>query len=83
MHVKVRFFASAREVVGESSIGLEVTEGLTSDVLMEQLCERYPRLLGSRATISLAINRVYIKGSEVVTLKEGDEIALLPPISGG
>ena len=84
MKVKVLFFASAREVVGEASIFLDFSDTMTTTVdLMQHLIAKYPRLGNSRATISLAVNRTYIKGSDVISLKEGDEVALLPPISGG
>lgn len=81
MEVKVLFFASFREIVGSSSLQLTVAESSTTTTVFEQLCESYPQLKYGADQISVAVNKVYI--SEQVKLKDGDEVAFLPPISGG
>jgi molybdopterin converting factor small subunit len=75
----VRFFASIAEITGCESISLG---DATSDtyVLRERLEARWPSL--KNATYALAVNRVIVS-SEPFVLSEGDEVALLPPFSGG
>ena len=79
MKIKVLFFASFREMVGSSSVEVEVAEDATTTTVFAGLCEQYPQFrLGS---MTMAVNKLYI--TDEVRLKEGDELALLPPISGG
>ena len=81
--VKVLFFASAREAVGASSTTITLQNekdesgaeiGSTARSLAAKLSATYPE-------ISVAVNKQYIE--EDVILKDGDEVALLPPIAGG
>ena len=81
MHIKVMLFASFREIVGSSSLLLTVEAGSTTSTIFEQLCESYPPLRDGADQISVAVNKAYI--TEPLTLKDGDEVAFLPPISGG
>lgn len=90
-NIKVLFFASAREATGTSSttVSLESTKdqssgieiGSTARSLVAKLAETYPYLDFERDQISVAVNKQYIE--EDVILKDGDEVALLPPIAGG
>jgi len=90
--VKVLFFALAREIVGtrECIITLSNNDNdnnndnnnnITTEMLMNELCILYPSLLKILNQITLAINKAYIFESTI--LKDGDEVALIPPISGG
>jgi molybdopterin converting factor subunit 1 len=84
MKVKVLFFAMTRELVGirECDLILDDNETtITTVTLMEELCRLYPSLLSILDQIVLAVNKAYI--NDAITLKDGDEIALIPPISGG
>jgi molybdopterin synthase catalytic subunit len=81
MRVKILFFASARELTGETDIILELEEGTQTDALPAKLMEIYPDLDIHRDRMSLAVNQVYTR--EPTMLKEGDTVAVLPPISGG
>ena len=83
MKIKVLFFASARELVGDSMTELDVDSPTTTAAVVDLLCERFPKLSLIRTTIAIAVNRIYTKLSEPVELKDGDEVAFLPPISGG
>lgn len=79
MRVTVKFFASVREIVGARLQTIDVREGATvADVWHKYLTE-YPRL----ATMSLgyAVNHAYSPPERV--LHEGDEVAFIPPVSGG
>jgi molybdopterin converting factor subunit 1 len=79
MKVTVRCFASVRELLGAESLEVDLDEGTTVQGLLEQLATRAPDLL--RLPLAHAVNRVYAPADRV--LAEGDEIAFIPPISGG
>lgn len=81
MRVKVLFFASARELTGETETWLDLEEGAKTDSIPTILMGIYPDLDMNRDRMSIAINQTYCR--ESVQLKEGDVIAILPPISGG
>jgi molybdopterin synthase catalytic subunit len=81
MRVQVRFFASYREIVGSRAVSWSARQGLTLEELMDSVLEKYPRLAGHRGTMLLAVNHAFADSDRV--LKEGDEVALLPPVSGG
>lgn len=81
MKVKVLFFASARELTGETDIMLDLEDGFTSTELPAFLLSMYPDLDIHRDRMSLAINQVYCR--EHTELRERDVVAILPPISGG
>lgn len=77
--MKVRFFARCREIVGEKVQELEVEEGMRLGDLIELLLTRYPGLREVRLLVSL--NHTY--ASLAAELKEDDELAVFPPVSGG
>lgn len=81
MKVKVLFFASARELTGETDIMLDLQEGFTTADLPAKLLGLFPDLDIHRDKMSLAINQVYCR--EPTELHERDIVAILPPISGG
>lgn len=78
----VRFFASARQVAGSVEATLACPEeGLNEDEFWNLLLTDYPSLTALRGTARLARNQEYASPSAVFT--PGDEIALIPPVSGG
>ncbi len=79
-NVEVRFFGPARDLAGESSWSLEVQEGETLGGIAGRIAEAHPEL-GKTLGVRLAINRAYAPLDTIV--KEGDEIAVIPPVSGG
>jgi molybdopterin synthase catalytic subunit len=81
MKVNVKFFATYREVVGQSLVGMEVEEGLTLGQLLANIYEEHPRLKKWAESIVCSVNKKY--ADEDAVLKDGDEVALLPPVSGG
>ena len=81
MKIKVRFFASYREIAGRPEVVLDLREGTTLSALLEDMKRKYPKLGSLTDTIIASVNKRYAK--EDVVLKEGDEVALLPPVSGG
>jgi len=81
MDVRVRFFASLRGLTGETEISLEIPEGTTLGSLFARLVEIHPDLADQRPRILLAVDGKVCQDSQ--SLSAGDDIALLPPVSGG
>jgi len=81
VQVTVRCFAGAREAVGQASLQVEVPEGATAGDLLAHLAAAHPRLQGIARHLLLSVNREYANRS--APLKAGDEVALIPPVSGG
>lgn len=77
----VLLFGVTRDIVGKGSLILDQTDGLrTVGDLKRQLMDQFPAL-GELSSLAVAINQTY--AGEADTLEETDEIALIPPVSGG
>lgn len=81
MTVRVLFFASLQNVVGSGEISFELPPGSTCEELFSLLASRYPGLAAYRKVLRVACGEELVPWSHVVS--EGDEVALLPPVSGG
>jgi molybdopterin synthase catalytic subunit len=81
MRAKVRFFARLRELAGQGEAEVEIGEGLTVSELFRLLQGRYPGLARYQAPVAYAVNAEYVPAHHPV--KEGDEVAFIPPVSGG
>jgi len=81
MKIRIKLFASVREIIGQKELILEVPDGMTASALPQQLATQYPRLRTLVSFLKVAVNQEYADGARV--LAEGDEVALLPPVSGG
>ncbi len=79
MTVRVLFFAYLRERVGIRETTVEVAEGAVVDDLWRRLRERFERLPAESPRF--AVNRVYVDKGHA--LHDNDELALIPPVSGG
>jgi len=81
MTVRVRLFASLRETAGRGELELELPEGASAEDAWRALVDHHPRLAPSRTSLAAAVNRRYVEFHE--TLRAGDELVFLPPVSGG
>jgi MoaD family protein len=81
MRVTVRLFARLRDVVGTGEIAREAAPGATLKDVWRGLVADYPALDPYTRAISGARNADYV--SMDTALAEGDEVAFLPPVSGG
>lgn len=81
MKVRVRFFAMLRDAAGIEECWLTVGESARGHDAKAALIEQYPRLLGLIDYARLALNQEYRPWE--ASLGEGDELALIPPVSGG
>lgn len=79
--VKVLFFARARDLAGASEKLLFMEEGSTTLDCIKKLLVELPSLKEIYDCMAVALNEMYATDSTVV--KDGDELALIPPISGG
>lgn len=80
MKINLLAFGIAKDIVGSQKSAMEVQSGMTSNQLMTLLSETYPQMAETNA-MRLAVNEEYVQ--EVVILQDGDEVALIPPVSGG
>ncbi len=81
MQVEVKFFAICREIAGTDSMKLELPDGATDDDFWQKVIEKFPRLAPYKEHSRLAVNMEYVRNP--ATFKEGDEICIIPPVSGG
>ena len=80
MQVIVKF-STYREVVGAKELKVRLSDGATVSALLDSIYAKAPRLKGFQDTMLLAVNHEFAEPAAV--LREGDEIALMPPVSGG
>ena len=81
MRVRVRLFASLREVVGQSEVELDLPDGSTAETAWERLSAAHTALAPRRARLTAAVNRRYALFD--TPLQDGDELVFVPPVSGG
>jgi molybdopterin synthase catalytic subunit len=81
MRVRVRLFASLREVVGSSEVPMELPEGASADEAWRRLAADFPGVAPRRASLAVSVNRRYA-GFDT-PLRDGDELVFIPPVSGG
>ena len=81
MELSVRFFALYRERAGCSVAQVTVPQDSTVADLVAAVRERFPRLAPPEVKVVVAVNEEYAEPD--TTLKVGDEVCLIPPVSGG
>ncbi|MGQ9587936.1 MAG: MoaD/ThiS family protein [Thermoplasmata archaeon] len=81
MRIKVKLYASFRDIVGAKDEDLEFQDGMTVQMLLEDYIRRFPKMARYREHIILSVNKEY--GPPGKVLKDGDEVSFLPPVSGG
>ncbi|PYR30483.1 MAG: molybdopterin converting factor subunit 1 [Acidobacteria bacterium] len=81
MRVTVRLFARLRDIAGAAELAREVAPGSTIGTIWQQLARDFPELARYERSISSALNADYARMDRAVS--DGDEVAFLPPVSGG
>jgi MoaE-MoaD fusion protein len=80
--LRVHFFASARQAAGRSEATVQCEEsGISEAVFWERLIADFPTLAALRGSVRLAKNCEYLAAEECFSPQ--DEVALIPPVSGG
>ena len=81
MKLTILSFASIKEIVGSGTIELDMKDGAIISDLYEKLSADYPEVARFGNSLKFAVNEEFVDSDK--TLNEGDEVALLPPVSGG
>ncbi|MFL2751335.1 MAG: MoaD/ThiS family protein [Dehalococcoidia bacterium] len=79
--VNIKPFASYREMIGEKGIVMNLPEGASVSALISDLVDKYPGLKPVESKMVVAVNYEY-QGHNYI-LRSDDEVALIPPVSGG
>jgi molybdopterin converting factor subunit 1 len=79
--IQVRFFAAARDIAGCEQAAIEIEAETTVASLRSRLVDEYPALAALLKHSLLAVGQQY--ATDQTVLSDGDEVALIPPVSGG
>ena len=80
MTLELLLFGITKDIIGESPFSFEIEDGQTAGDLMKALVNKFPDLKNLNS-IAIAVNGEYAQSTTL--LKAEDEIALIPPVSGG
>lgn len=81
MRVTLRHFAVIRETIGRKEEAIDIPAGETIGALFDRLASEHPRLAPLKRSVMMMANQEYVADDYVV--RDGDEIAFIPPVSGG
>jgi molybdopterin converting factor subunit 1 len=79
--ITVKLFALLRDRAGVADLALDLPPAATVAVAVDGLAERFPSIAAMLPRTAFAVNREYVDRS--TELHDGDELALIPPVSGG
>ncbi len=77
----MKFFAGYREAIGVEQVDIGLEDGADVSFLIEVIKKKHPKLGNLTETLVVSVNWEY--ATYDTKLKDGDEVALLPPVSGG
>jgi len=83
MKVRCLFFASSRDITKVSEKEYNLFLGTDTNQFLQIVREDFPGLQELLKSCLLALNLEYLEEKETKVLKDGDEIAVIPPLSGG
>ena len=81
VRVRVRLFAIQRELAGTREVALDLDDGATVENAWAAVVSKHPVLAPGRPSVRFALNGEYVAASEPIG--DGDEVAFIPPVSGG
>jgi molybdopterin converting factor subunit 1 len=81
MRIRVLFFGQLKEIVGVAEDDADLSDGARVEDLFERYGRRFPKLAEFRTSIAASVNQEYAEWR--APLAAGDEVAFLPPVSGG
>jgi len=79
--MRILFFAQLKDATGCDSAELNVTSPLSTEQFWTELLKQFPKLAAHRVSVRLACNQEYAMPN--ARFSDGDEVALIPPVSGG
>ncbi len=81
MRIRVLFFGQLRDIVGKATDEAEVESGAQLETVFRHYASKHPRLAAMASSVAMARNQRFAPPSE--TVEDGDEVAIMPPVSGG
>lgn len=81
MRIRVLFFGQLKDLVGRSSQEIELPDGASLETVFRHYASQLPKLAALEGSVAMARNQRFAPPSEAV--EDGDEVALMPPVSGG
>lgn len=78
---KIQLYSVLKSKLKTDSVNLQTPEEITAGELLDLACNHYPEMVPYRGVMRLAVNQKYVQDS--ITLHDGDEIAIITPVSGG
>jgi len=81
MKINVLLFGILKELIGGSAENLELRDGARAREVLVYYSRKVPRFESMIPSLAISVNREYAEADRV--LREGDEVGLLPPVSGG
>ena len=81
MHITVLLFARLRDIAGTANLDRKLPDGATARILWKTLAQDFPEFNSYSKAISTAVNEEYAHMDS--ELSDGDQVAFLPPVSGG
>ncbi len=79
--IRVLAFAGARDALGRDALELALAAPVTARALLDRLCAEHEKLAPYAASLRLAVNGTYARWDDLV--RDGDEVAIIPPVAGG
>jgi len=81
MRVRLLYFAVLRDITGKSEEVIELPDGTRAQEIWNRLRSRHDQLAGYERPPMTAVNESYVSADEL--LRDGDEVAFIPPVAGG
>jgi molybdopterin synthase sulfur carrier subunit len=81
MKIKLKSFAFFRQALGAPEMAYEIPDGATAADLLDDIFRKHPSLESSKGHVVITVNKTAVKLTDEI--HDGDEVAILPPVSGG
>jgi molybdopterin converting factor subunit 1 len=81
MKIRLLFFAVLRDIAGRSEDVIDLPDGARAGDVWQRLRDQHPALRDYIQPPMIAVNETYVSADE--PLREGDELAFIPPVAGG
>jgi molybdopterin converting factor subunit 1 len=81
MKVRTKFFAAIKDIIGTPEVELELPDGITAGELFQSYCQQHAALSRYANNTMISVNLEFVPPE--TRLHHGDEIAFIPPVSGG